>query len=88
MTKEQFDSCKITPHRRDGNTTRIIDALVQQLFTEGKVEYWDHADRLGNRALEHMLNRFQSRLYYEHGLKQNDGYTLNKRERLITLKHK
>ena len=85
MTKEQVYKIGITGLRRNGNTTRIIDALVQELFTTGKCEYWDHADHKGNVVLDHTLRSLQSRLFYEHGLKQNAGYTVNKKDRVIKL---
>lgn len=83
MTKEQFDSCKIVSDRRAGNTTRIVDLLVQEFFTNGEVEYWDHADRKGNMALDHCLGVFKRRLLNEHGLKENLDYTVDRKNRKI-----
>lgn len=85
LTKEMVDKIRITGLRRDGNTTRTVDYLIQELFTTGQCQYWDHADRLGNVALEHALRAIQSRLYNEHGLSQNSGYTLNRKDQTIKL---
>lgn len=84
MTKEQFDLCKIVDTRRCGNSTRIVDLLVQELFTTGQCNYWDHADRVGNMALDRTLRVLQRRLYNEHGLRPPE-YKINREERIITL---
>jgi hypothetical protein len=85
MTKDQADKIGINGFRRSGNTTRTVDYLIQELFNTGRCEYWDHADFLGNKALDNALRAIQSRLYNEHGLKQNTGYTINKKDRIIKL---
>lgn len=85
MTQEQFNSVKLVDARRIGNSTRIVDALVQQLFTTGSCEYWDHTDRLGNSALEHTLRILEDRLSREHSLNRNVGYRINKKGQTITL---
>lgn len=83
MTKEQFDSCKIVSDRRAGNTTRIVDLLVQEFFTNGEVEYWDHADQKENMALNHCLEVFKRRLFNEHELKENLHYAVDRKKRKI-----
>jgi len=55
----------ITPIRRSGNTTRIIDEAVQELFENGKVRILDHNDtRMSHR---YILDKFIKRLDSEHG---------------------
>jgi len=82
---------QLSTARRSGRSTRIIDELIQELFTKGECIIWDHAHRADangnptNMALEHTTNAILSRLYNEHNLKRNAGYIYNKRENKITL---
>jgi hypothetical protein len=85
MNKEQVDRLNIVPARRAGNSTRIIDALIQELFTTGKCGVWDHAGRVGNFALDHTLRILVERLYREHNMNKNRDYNLDRKEMVITL---
>lgn len=85
MTKEDFEKLKITGTRRSGNTTRIVDELVQEFFINGKCYYWDHAEREGNMALDHMLGILENRLYREHNLRRGSDYIIDKKSGAIIL---
>lgn len=69
-------------NQRSGATTRIIDELVQEYFTTGRViirdHYEDHSkcDKQGN--LISTLRILQSRLFDEHHLKQNADYEIKR----------
>ena len=62
--------------RRTGKTTRLVDFLVQELFTKGEIsvsqfhsdagEYIDPDSRDNNRAQSYLLRRFIDRLNLEH----------------------
>lgn len=57
----------INPSRRSGNTTRIVDAIIQALFNGEKVLVRDHYNsRETNREL---LNKVEHRLVNDHGIK-------------------
>lgn len=84
MAPEEVTKINLISGRRVGNSTRIVDALVQDLFTKGECYYWDHADREDNNALEHTLNILTSRLHNEHHIHRKD-YNINYKERKITL---
>jgi hypothetical protein len=58
--------------RQSGRTTRIVDDLVQELFSTGQTIVIDHfgsgnADRIA-------LDILKKRLFYEHGLLQDVHY--------------
>lgn len=58
------EGVKLTPDRRSGNTTRIVDNAIQLLFGHGWIKVEDHytsrnADRL-------LMDRILGRLYHEH----------------------
>lgn len=58
---------KVSIYRGDGNTTRAIDAYVQQLFDEGMTCLVDPYE--GGRhknANEHLVNKFKERIRNEH----------------------
>lgn len=86
MTPEELKKL-IVPGRRAGNSTRIVDNLVQELFKTGECHYWDHADRLENMALSHTLTVLRGRLFTEHGLIMGTGYTVDKEKQKIALLH-
>lgn len=64
---------------RSGRTTRIIDALIQELFANGQVCVEDHPTQDGSRANVASLRRIGKaithRLQHEHGLSYGTGYT-------------
>lgn len=75
----------IIQNRRCGNTTRQVDAAVQELFTEGKVIWKDHAHTFNNMAQDHGFKRLLDRLRYEHRY-AFPLMTINSIEFMITLK--
>lgn len=57
----------LNPSRRSGNTTRIVDAIIQALFNGKKVLVRDHYNsRERDREL---LNKVEHRLVNDHGIK-------------------
>lgn len=50
--------------RRCGNSTRQIDAYVQELFTRGKIEVWDHHNTAD--ATKFLFDNTVRRLTIEH----------------------
>lgn len=59
--------------RRTGNTTRQVDAAIQELFMTGKTEIIDHAHEefFGtqvNRAQDNLLKILFTRLQMEHNI--------------------
>lgn len=74
--------------RRAGNTTRLIDIEVQELFEEGKTFVWDHAERIDrkNMAHEDHLRRLLRRLQNEHGLTLKETLDYDKKTKILKLK--
>jgi hypothetical protein len=61
--------------RRKGNTTRIIDELIQELFTKGKCTCYDHPNQSRdnqNARDKAVLKKVLSRLKHENGFSEND----------------
>ncbi|MGI4822250.1 MAG: hypothetical protein ACRYFV_13655 [Janthinobacterium lividum] len=63
------------PDRCTGQTTRLIDAAIQTLFTEGEVTVRDHVDRPANHKM--VYEKVVARLKLEH-----------RRELFVTLEHR
>ena len=59
--------------RRVGNSTRLIDKYVQDLFNEGNVVVYDHYNT--NNSNNFLLSKFLGRLNLEHGFTMNDLVT-------------
>jgi hypothetical protein len=71
---------KITNKRRDGNTIRIIDNVIQILFSGKMCQVHDHyrENRIGIQACNRQLAKLiLDRLKREHNLLQPDDVTLN-----------
>jgi hypothetical protein len=68
---------EITTKRRDGNSTRQIDEMIQELFRDGQTVVRDHAHREtpngvpSNFAREHTLKTMLRRLDREHDLEMH-----------------
>lgn len=79
---------KIIEGRRVGNTTRLIDVEIQELFQEGSTLVWDHAERIDgkNMAHEDHYRRLLRRLKDEHGLSLKDKLDYDKRTKILKLK--
>jgi len=59
--------CKVTPRRRDGNSTRQIDAAIQIIFNYKVCKVEDHWERGGRReGNEILFRRIVDRLEREH----------------------
>lgn len=56
--------------RRVGNTTRLVDMFVQDFFTRGKIQVYDHYGT--KKASERVFNLVIKRLNSEHGIERND----------------
>lgn len=50
--------------RRIGNSTRLIDQYVQELFTKGEIQVFDHFDT--QESHESLFKRVLNRLGFEH----------------------
>lgn len=59
-----FDKYNELLNRRTGQSTRLIDKYIQELFTNGSVIISDHYD--SEDADIWLLDRFLTRLYIEH----------------------
>lgn len=62
--KEQPITEVISSGRRSGRTTRIVDSLVQELFTTGKCQVYDHFGTR-NDAID-VFHKVLFRLKHEH----------------------
>jgi len=60
----------ITGRRRDGNTTRLVDAAVQALFQGRKVRMLDHHNTV--KSSKELADRVIHRLHEEHGISERD----------------
>ena len=56
--------------RRSGNSTRLIDKYVQDLFDNGVVQVLDHYD--SHESHKRLLRIFLARLSVEHGCTMDD----------------
>lgn len=73
-------------YRRTGRSTRMIDEMVQQLFSKGEVIVSDHYYSPDNdQPTRNNLNTLLKRLYNEHGVAK-DHVTYDERKRKLTLK--
>jgi len=66
IRQEKMDPLKgvlITDIRRDGNTTRVIDNIIQMLFDNEIVLCKDH---FGKTSPEVLIKKINKRLQYEH----------------------
>lgn len=75
---------KLATTRRSGRTTRAVDEMVQHLFNHGIVQLWDHHPE---GSLTHVEKAVFSRLYYEHGMKRNDGYKYDRSTNVVRLEN-
>lgn len=66
--------------RRSGRTTRIADAIIQRLFTEGKSEYKDH--HYSEASQDYLLDIVIKRLFNEHQITRKH-LTIDKRKQII-----
>ena len=61
---------RISPTRRDGNTTRCADQYIQRLFENGSIEVEDHY--FSRQSHERLIKIITKRLDNEHpGVKYN-----------------
>lgn len=56
----------IDEERRVGNTTRIVDHIVQELFIKGEVRIWDHFCRNNFETLKNHSVVYSNRLRVFH----------------------
>jgi DNA-binding FrmR family transcriptional regulator len=86
-------STMIANKRRCGNTTRQIDAFIQDLFQTGTVTVQDHAHQENgrgvptNRANEQLVDTMLRRLRYEHKLNVYDDLEFDRKTMTITFKN-
>jgi hypothetical protein len=78
--------------RKVGNTTRQVDAAIQELFNTGKVKIIDHAheeDEISgcamNEAQNHLLSKLFGRLSTEHNFTKHD-IEYNAKTKILKLK--
>lgn len=64
------DQDVVDTERRSGNSTRLLDGYVQELFVTGSCFVVDHVDTYENNAV--LLRRFVDRLKREHGITISD----------------
>ena len=97
MTQEEFDlihmennisppEVAIVDYRKMGNTTRQVDAYIQQLFNEGRCLVVDHASGKFNTS-EHLLEVLIRRLKIEHS-RYVEFKRIESAAYLVTLKDK
>lgn len=66
VTQPMFRAIQpLNAKRRSGQTTRIIDHLIQELFTNGEAVVFDHFDKLECRM--RVADIMKRRLDMEHG---------------------
>ena len=65
---EQKTGISYEPGRATGQTTRLVDAAIQTLFTHGEVKVLDHVDRRANHKMVYEL--VVARLKLEHRREQ------------------
>lgn len=61
--------------RRKGNTVRIIDELIQELFTKCKCVCYDHPNQYGDNQHQRdkeVFKKVLTRLKNEHGVRGED----------------
>lgn len=78
--------------RRCGNTTRIIDSLIQKFFIEGECTCYDHYFSKDNpvpslKMKEYVKRTILRRLSIAHGLDFDDDLIINRNNFTIKLKH-
>lgn len=79
--------------RRTGRSTRMIDEMVQQLFSQGYTVVCDHAHKVDvhgraeNMALSHTEDILFSRLYREHHFRKNVDYHYDQKTNILKLKN-
>lgn len=67
LIKKLKDRPELNSERRTGNTTRLADWYIQELFTKGEIKVQDHYYNPNNRQPSIMLYRIiVDRLYMEH----------------------
>lgn len=82
------DDVEIRKGRRVGNTTRIIDNIIQLLFDDKIVHIQDHYGNdkeSSNRADEHLLQQLLKRMEFQFHLSVGQGIDLDKKNMLIRL---
>lgn len=58
------EGVKLTPERRSGNSTRLVDNAIQLLFTHGWIKVIDHYG--GREASKFLFKRVIQRIKNEH----------------------
>ena len=63
--------------RRSGNTTRIVDYLIQELFIKGECVCYDHyftspPSDINRKMKRYVMDRVLQRIHYEHHIELND----------------
>ena len=76
-----LEGVQIMIGRRVGNTTRIIDNIIQSLFQGRKVRIVDHSPSRG--SLENLEHRLSDRLEHEH---RGVGIDFDRNKGIISLK--
>lgn len=69
--------------RRVGNSTRIVDHLIQNFFIKGKCEVYDHHPT--REAAKRVFNAVLLRLKYEHNIHDYD-ISINTNKLILTYK--
>jgi len=64
LKKEIYETYYKNYERRCGNSTRQIDAYVQELFTKGNIVVWDHHNT--PHATKFLFDNVVRRLSIEH----------------------
>jgi hypothetical protein len=72
--------------RKIGNTTRQIDEEVQDLFNNGAVIIFDHAQKPDNKAFEIHLEKLLLRLKNEHSLTIGRGLEYDQQTKILSVK--
>lgn len=71
--------------RLTGQTTRLADRIIQDLFNFGGSRVADHYGT--NEADKRLLGIVKARLYHEHGMKENEHFSviIKPSSKLITI---
>lgn len=72
------------PYRRIGNTTRLVDYYIQELFLRGTAKVLDHHGGDSPNHLSHIMIIIINRLQHEHRMNNKD-YKIDTNKQTITL---
>jgi hypothetical protein len=74
----------IKPGRRVGNTTRLLNYYIEELFTKGEIVVKDHHNSYVISKV--LFNKIIKRLEFEHNFIKNKHFSINYLSLEITLK--